>query len=102
MSAPPIGSVGGASPVSSSTHATSPKTNTASNSGNNVFAELIKSANQQQIDADKAVENLANGGNQSLHGAVLSAARADLSFRLVLEMRNKLTDAYQEIMRMQV
>jgi flagellar hook-basal body complex protein FliE len=73
-----------------------------SNFGQNNFAKLLSNANEQQLTADKAVNELADGSNTSLHNVVLSAAKADLSFRLVLEIRNKLIESFQEIMRMQV
>jgi flagellar hook-basal body complex protein FliE len=52
--------------------------------------------------ADQAILDLATGTGDSYHGALLRIARSDLSFRLILEIRNRLTDAYQEITRMQV
>ena len=98
MSVSPVGSVGNIASGQAATGVNKPP----SGSGNNVFANLIRGANDQQLAADQAVENLAAGGEESLHNVVLSAAKADLSFRLVLEMRNKLIESYQEIMRMQV
>lgn len=68
----------------------------------NVFAKLVKGANHQQLAADEQMEKLAAGESDGLHQVILTAAKADLSFRLVLELRNKLMDSYQEIMRMQV
>ena len=73
-----------------------------SNTGQNNFAKLLSSANEQQLTAEKAVNELADGSTTSLHNVVLSAAKADLSFRLILELRNKLIESFQEIMRMQV
>lgn len=57
---------------------------------------------QATAAADDAVQALATGQAQDLHTVSLAVARADLSFRLALELRNRLTDAYQEVMRMQV
>lgn len=57
---------------------------------------------EPQLRADQAVRDVALGRSDNLHGALLSVAQADLAFRLVLEIRNRLTEAYQEIMRMQV
>ncbi|MBI3408772.1 MAG: flagellar hook-basal body complex protein FliE [Planctomycetes bacterium] len=55
-----------------------------------------------QAEADTAVRDLALGKTDNIHNVLLSVAKADLTFRLVLEIRNKLTEALQEIMRMQV
>jgi|SRR5579885_1674942 len=63
---------------------------------------FLKQANAQNAQADRAIQDLAAGRTDNLHGVMLQLAKADLSFRMVLEVRNRLTDAYQEIMRMQV
>lgn len=67
-----------------------------------ILDRLVGTANVQQGQADQALLNLATGNADSYHGALLNIAQAELSFRLILEIRNRLTDAYQEIMRMQV
>lgn len=53
-------------------------------------------------NADEAVRALATGGAQDLHTVSLAVTQADLSFRLILELRNRLADAFQEVTRMQV
>lgn len=63
---------------------------------------LLGTANAQQGQADQALLNLASGTVDNYHGTLLNIAQAELSFRLILEIRNRLTDAYQEVMRMQV
>ena len=52
--------------------------------------------------AEQAVSDLALGKTDNLHQVLLAVSQADLAFRLLLEIRNKLTEAYQEIQRMQV
>ena len=49
-----------------------------------------------------AVTDLATGKAQDLHTVSLAVAQADMSFRLILELRNRLADAFQEVTRMQV
>jgi len=58
--------------------------------------------NHLQVQADKAVVDLAAGKMDNLHQVVAAVNEADLSFRLMMEIRNKLLDAYKEIMHMQV
>jgi flagellar hook-basal body complex protein FliE len=67
-----------------------------------VVAKLIGDANAQQLQSNQVVEQFATGQTDNVHDLVLSVAKADLSFRLVLEIRNRLIDSYQEIMRMQM
>ncbi len=66
------------------------------------IAELLKDVNSQQLQADQAVRQMATGQVDNVHDVVLSVAKADMAFRLALEIRNRLIDSYQEIMRMQV
>ncbi len=70
------------------------------------FSKLVDqflSHTQGKMDkADQAVIDLATGKTENLHNVMLAVAEADLSFRMALEIRNRLTDAYQEVMRMQV
>lgn len=70
------------------------------------FAELLTTAisqtNQAQLDADKAVTDLNTGRADNLHEVMLAMEEADISMRMLVQMRNKVTEAYQEIIRMQV
>ncbi len=78
-----------------------------SNSENSVsFGDTLKSmiqdTNQSQLDADGKIQELTTGRSKDLHGAVLSMEKADVDFRLLTQVRNKVLEAYREIMRMQV
>ncbi len=68
----------------------------------NVINGLLERANEPHVQADQAFEGLVTGETDNVHDVVMSVVKADLSFRFVLELRNRLTEAYQEIMRMQV
>lgn len=67
-----------------------------------VLTQFLSDAGSQQAHAEASVANLAAGRADNVHNVMLAMAKADLSFHLVLEIRNRLSDAYQEIMRMQV
>lgn len=67
-----------------------------------VMDRLVQSVTGPQLEADQMVQGLAMGTNDQLHQVLLSVAKADLAFRLMLEVRNRLTEAYQEIQRMQI
>ncbi|MCK4501819.1 MAG: flagellar hook-basal body complex protein FliE [Desulfuromonadales bacterium] len=70
------------------------------------FGEMLKTSiaevNQAQISANKAAEQIAAGETKNLHGAMIKLEEADISLRLMVQVRNKAVEAYQEIMRMQV
>jgi flagellar hook-basal body complex protein FliE len=65
-----------------------------------IMNEAIGKLSQVQNDADKAVKELAAGGDVTQ--AVISLEKADMNFQLMVEVRNKLLSAYQEIMKMPV
>lgn len=67
-----------------------------------LLTQFLGDASTQQANAEQAVSNLAAGRADNVHNVMLAMAKADLSFHLVLEIRNRLSEAYQDIMRMQV
>lgn len=79
-----------------------PSANPDSGSFSNLIKGLLDKANEPHLQADTSMSDLITGKTDNVHNVVLSAVKADLSFRMVLELRNRLTEAYQEIMRMQV
>ncbi len=48
------------------------------------------------------MEKLQSGESKNIHEVMISMEKADISMRLTVQMRNKVLEAYQEIMRMQV
>lgn len=74
--------------------------------GASTFGKAIKNfiddTNVQQLKADQSVELLATGQSDSVHETMLALTKADLSLRVFMEVRNKVIDAYQEVMRMQL
>ena len=59
-------------------------------------------ANSAQTTADKSVERFLSGDSEELHSTALAIQRAELEFDLLMQVRNKVVSAYQEIMRMQM
>ena len=66
------------------------------------FKQTLDQVNSLQTGSDRAVEKLHSGQGQSLHEVMLTMEQADISMRLLVQMRNKVVEAYQEVMRMQV
>lgn len=69
------------------------------------FGSLLKGAigavDQPQQQASQAVDQFLHG-NGDLHNVALATERAELSFDLAMQVRNKVVSAYQEIMKMQL
>ncbi len=65
------------------------------------FTSAIKQIDKLQADADTQVTNLLDGKEQDVHGTMIAVQKADISFQLMMQVRNKIVNAYQEISRMQ-
>lgn len=62
----------------------------------------IDNVNQVQKHADQKATDLATGKSDNIHETMLATAHAELTFNLMVQIRNKALEAYQEIMRMPV
>ena len=95
----PIGQIGQAPSVSSATNKSS------SAGGGSGFSKLVDNfvseTNEAQINSDQAIEDLVHGRTDNVEQVVLAVANAELSFQMFMEVRNKLIDSYNELMRMQ-
>jgi len=67
-----------------------------------ILKDRVNEINQLQLDADQAITKVEMGNSGSIHDAVIALEKADLSFRKMIQVRNKILEAYQEVMRMQV
>ena len=67
-----------------------------------VLKKAIAEVNGLEKEADRQVVELATGRAANVHEAMLALQKADISFRLLMEIRDKLISAYQEIMRLPV
>ena len=74
----------------------------ASDSFGNLLNRFVGEVNSKQNAATEAVQSLQAGGDVSLHQAVIAMEEASVSFQLMVEVRNKLLESYQELMRMQI
>lgn len=70
------------------------------------FNEIIKSSiadvDKLQKDSDNAVRNLATGEEKDIHKTMITMEKAEISFQLMMSVRNKIITAYETIMRMQI
>ena len=62
----------------------------------------ISKANDIQLEANQATEALMTGQTQNVHQTMVALQEADVSFQLMMQIRNKLVSAYEEIQRMQI
>ncbi|MCC7474656.1 MAG: flagellar hook-basal body complex protein FliE [Pirellulales bacterium] len=62
-----------------------------------VLVDSIQQVNTMQLEADRAVESMFTGGDVNPAEVLTAVQKADLAFRLTMQMRNKLMEVYQEI-----
>jgi flagellar hook-basal body complex protein FliE len=67
-----------------------------------IVTDLVGEVTAKQAEAASSVNGLMSGKNVSLHQTMIAMEEASISFQLMVEVRNKLLESYQELMRMQV
>jgi flagellar hook-basal body complex protein FliE len=97
-----INITGGLKPVA----ITAEKPDSGKQAGGNPFGAVLKDAiqdiNKLQNDADKSIAKVQLEDAGSIHEAMIALEKAGISFQVMMQVRNKILDAYQEVMRMQV
>ena len=85
---------------------TSPISSSSSVSGDKSFADTLKSAinevNEMQQVSNKKMQELSVGKTDNVADVMIASEKADIAMRVMVQVRNKVIDAYNEIMRMQV
>ena len=66
------------------------------------LVDSIQEVNSMQQDADKAVEQLAAGGDVTPAEVLTAVQKADIAFRMMMQVRNKIVAAYQEVQNIRV
>lgn len=83
-----------------------PGSGTAPSQGSGSFFEALQNSmdevNRNQIEADHSVKDLIAGRSKNIHETMLQLQKADLSLKTMMQVRNKILEAYKEIMKMQV
>src|SRR4051812_35697299 len=79
-----------------------PTTAPTGSSFDGFLGNIVSEVSSKQAAAGDAVQSVTAGGNVPLHQAMIAVQEASLSFQLMVEVRNKLLESYQELMRMQV
>jgi flagellar hook-basal body complex protein FliE len=88
--------------VTLSTAPASPRAGTTAAAFDEVLKVAFQDVDRLQKEANQSMQRLAVDGSVDIHHTMIAMEKADLSFRLMLQIRNKLVEAYQEVMRMQV
>jgi len=62
-----------------------------------LLIESLKKVNNLTLDANHAVQQLALGNKESIHETMIAVEKASVSFQMMMEIRNKIIDAYKEL-----
>jgi flagellar hook-basal body complex protein FliE len=74
----------------------------AGKSFSDFLSEKMGEVNNLQKQSDQAIQDLATGKEQDLGKVVSAVEKANLAFQMMVQIRNKLSDAYDELRRMQM
>jgi flagellar hook-basal body complex protein FliE len=66
------------------------------------FDQMLDSLNNTQTQSDTLIQQLAAGENVDIHQVMIASEQTDISFRVAMAIRDRLVDAYREVMRMNV
>lgn len=67
-----------------------------------ILEDSIAKVNLDQVQADHAIKEMIAGRNKNIHETMLAIERADTSLKMMMQVRNKVLEAYKEVMKMQV
>jgi flagellar hook-basal body complex protein FliE len=67
-----------------------------------VLQSAVRQVESSQATANAAIQNFISGESQELHSTILATQKAELQFEMLMQIRNKVVSAYEEVMRMQL
>ena len=76
-------------------------TNADGKTFNDVLQDFVEQVDNSQKDFDKAIEAVERGETDNLHQVMIAQSQAQISLKLAAEVRNKLVEAYKDVMRTQ-
>lgn len=63
--------------------------------------DFVRETNTSQVTSDQAISDFVNKKTDNVQQVIMAVAEAEMSFQMFMEIRNKLVDSYNELMRMQ-
>ena len=90
------------SSLTNQSNATVAKTDSMGGDFSKILKDSIEEINDSQVKGDKAMSDLATGEVKDLHQAAIAINKAEMSMKMMLEIRNKALSAYREISKTQI
>jgi flagellar hook-basal body complex protein FliE len=79
-----------------------PKVEKANTSFSEILKDSINKVSELEKEANVEAEKLVKGEAQDIHNTMIAVEKADVSFQMMMQIRNKIINAYEEVMRIQV
>lgn len=83
-------------------NATAKQEETKGTSFGDVINDAINKVNNLQVESSQKTEDFITGVSDDIHSVIIAGSKADLALQMTLQVRNKVMDAYKEIMNMQI
>jgi flagellar hook-basal body complex protein FliE len=97
-----VESISGLNPLASKSFGSESKVDDLATKFGEYLMDAINKTNDLQLASESATSALATGQTDNVHAVMIAAEKADLAMQFTMQVKNKILDAYQEIMRMQV
>jgi flagellar hook-basal body complex protein FliE len=83
------------------TNPTTPSSPGAGGGFGDTLKDAIRQVNDLSDDSDQKVTELVQGDRQDVHNVMIAVEKADIAFQLMMQVRNKIVNAYQEVSKLQ-
>lgn len=97
-----IQSIGSNSVINNVSISNKDMNNENSTSFSKVIGDVINNVNDKQIESNNMIDSFIKGEDVTMHDVMLSMQESQMSMQLLIEMRNKMVEAYQEINKVQL
>lgn len=64
-----------------------------------MLIDAIKEVNRLQVESNKAIDELATGAKENIHETMIAIEKASISFQMMMQIRNKIIEAYDQLMK---
>ena len=75
---------------------------TALTNFSDIFGEALNKVNDLQIESESITNSFLSGETDNIHNVMIASSKANLALQMTIQVRNKVMDAYNEIMNMQI
>ncbi|MCX8044272.1 MAG: flagellar hook-basal body complex protein FliE [Desulfobacterota bacterium] len=86
-------------PIPSAHHVQADKKSSTGSDFSTMLVDAIKEVNRLQIESNKAIDELTSGTRENIHETMIAIEKASISFQMMMQIRNKIIEAYDQLMK---